>query len=122
MKEYIERAFMEACVKFIKQTQHITEKCLPQIDVDQFSIQLLGKQFQEALLNGGEYDKFERDGDTLKLGKYIISDDGIKLNPNPEFNTLASTVVDDKGEEDNADNLDQNALQQTTENGEAEAQ
>ena len=43
MKEYIERAFMEACVKFIKQTQNITEEYLPQIDVDQFSIQLLGK-------------------------------------------------------------------------------
>ena len=38
MKEYSERAFMEACVKFIKQTQQITEECLPQIDVDQFSI------------------------------------------------------------------------------------
>ena len=49
------------------------------------------------------------------MGKYIISNDGIRLNSDPQFNTLASTVIEDKKEADEAENLNPDALQETTE-------
>ena len=62
-------------------------------------------------MNGGEYEKFEHDGSSLKLGKYIISTDGIRLSTTEELNDDDLLNVDFEEETEEDDELDPATLQ-----------